>query len=207
MTGRILRRKDARCSVLEMDQSARQNINRLGCEARNFLTAQNHDLWGRASGPDFLPRLLGGALILQRIGQPTKDAVILEDDGAHLAFMTCTALSLIVSNLDPKLRPILEQTIKLLAMCCPIEIIIPALPPIDTLPERFRTSTFVRNQYKSFEETVEGRRDVMLADALTLLRIFQQSGRPEDFDSLDQLIEVTEGLRTALAQVRTVASQ
>jgi hypothetical protein len=207
MTGRILRRKDARCSILEMDQSDRQSINRLGHEAQKILAAQDQDLWERASGPDYLARLLGGALILERIGQPTMDAVVLKDDGAHLAFMTCTALSLVLASLDPELRPVLEQTIKLLAMCCPVEITVHALPPFDTLTERFRTSAVICRQYQYFEEIAEGPRDVMLADALALLRIFQQAGRPEDFDSLAQLIEVTEGLRTSLSQVRKAVSK
>ena len=206
MTGRILRRQGHHCSILELDQPTRERIGRLGKESAVILIAQDVDLWTKASGPDFLPRVVGGAIVLQRMGSPGGDAVVLQDDGAHLAFITCTAMALVSVNLDRELQSTLENTLKLLSMCCPIEITLMGLPPIESLPAAYQASPIILRQYQDFREVAENPRDVMLSDALTLYRIFRQTNRPEDRAILEELTEATEGLRTALRRIRDATS-
>jgi hypothetical protein len=206
MNGRILRRRGHHCSILELDQPTRDRIGRLGKESELILVAQDVDLWTKASGPDFLPRVVGGAIVLQRMGSPGGDAVVLQDDGAHLAFITCTAMALVSASLEPELRQTLEDMLKLLAMCCPIEIRLTGLPPIESLPAAYQASPIIVRLYQDFREVDENPRDVMLSDALTLYRIFRQTNRPEDRAILTELTEATEGLRTALRRIRDAAS-
>ena len=207
MNGRILRRNGEHCSALELDPSTRAQISRLGRESGLILVAQDVDLWTKASGPDFLPRVVGGAIVLQRMGSQTDDVVVLEDDGAHLAFVTCTAMALVSANLDPELQRTLEDTIKLIAMCCPLEVTVSALPPIEFLPAAYQASPIILRQYQDFREASRGPRDVMLSDALALYRIFHETNRPEDRAVLAELTMVTEGLRTALSRIKHAKSK
>jgi hypothetical protein len=112
--------------------------------------------------------------------------------------MTCTGLALISKNLDPAIRSVLFEALKLLATCCPVELPIHSLPPLETLPEHFRQSSTILRQYRNLQDATENPRDMMLSDALAMLRILQQAGRPQDFGALAKLLEVTEGLRASL---------
>jgi len=190
-----------------MDQSTRAQIARLGREAGLILVSQDVDLWNKAAGPDFLARVVGGAIILQRMGSQTGEVVVLQDDGAHLAFITCTAMALVAVNLDRDLRSTLENTVKLLSMCCPVEVTLRALPPVESLPPFYQVSPIILRQYHDFRECPEGARDVMLADALTLYRIFDKAKRPEDRVVLAELTQITEGLRTALTRIKEAISK
>jgi hypothetical protein len=206
MNGCILRRKGDHRSIIEMDQVHRDCIAALGRRAMEFLVAQDEGRWEAASGPEFLPRLVAGAVILQRIGVSTPDAVVLDDDRAHLAFITCNALGIVAAHLEPEMRKILKNTLKLLAMCCPVEVSIQTLPPLESLPAPLRDHSIFRRQYQAFEEKVDGPRDVMLADALALLRIFQSTRRAQDATALEELLTITEGLRTAFERINKAAT-
>lgn len=201
MNMHIHRHRDYACSVLELDSSAKNRIRRLGREAQSILAAQDQELWRSASSPDFLPRLMAGAIILQRIGLPNDQSAVLEDDGAHLAFMTCMATAMVAADLDPGLLPILKETIQLLAYCCSVRVTVDSLPPLGSLPERLRTCDEVRRQYENFARSIDGPRDVVLAEALALLRVYQHGKRPEDAAVMMELFKITEGLRTALDRV------
>ena len=207
MNVRIVRHQDRAYSILDLDPFAKGRIRHLGREAQSILAAQDQDLWRQASSPDFLARMMAGAIILQRIGRPTGQPAVLEDDGAQLAFMTCMATALVASELESSLLPILKETLHLLAMCCRVQVTVESLPPLGSLPERFRTNPCIRRQYGDFARSIDGPRDVMLAEALILLRIFQRGKRPEDSAVVTQLLKITEGMRIALRRVRKASKQ
>jgi len=197
MNGRIRRQKGGGSSLLDLDQSFRAGIGRLGQKARSILALQDRDVWAQGGDPDLLAHMVGGALILERLGVQKGKIIRIEDAGAHLAFMTCTAMALLIHALDAEMRLILLDTIKLLAMCCPVEITINDLPPFEALPDRYRQSPAIRQQYQDLENLPESRRDVTLADALALYRILEQANSNQFSETFYQVDEATEGLRTA----------
>ena len=202
MNGRILRKQGFRGSVLEIDQSTRNQIARLGEEAQAIFAAQDQKRWTEAAGPDFLLKIVAGALVLKRVGLQTHAAIVLEDDGSHLAFMTCCALSMVGARLDRELLETLEESILLLAMCCPVEVKIRALPPLASLPRKVQANLDVQRQYANFRPMLNDRHDVTLADALILHGIFQQNDSARFQAARLKLSQTTEGLRTAIRRLR-----
>jgi hypothetical protein len=206
MNGRILRPPGVRHSILDISQSDRDNIGELGQIAKIFLSAQDKDLWDEAGDPDFLPRVVAGAIVLERIGQHTG-AISLEDDGAHLAFMTCSALAALAPPLEQKTLRTLGETLKALAMCCPVETTVHDLPPLKCLPTSYQRSAIILRQYRLIEETVSERRDITLADALALFRIFRVADSRQFSAALAEVTEISGGLRTALQRVRNMGTE
>ncbi len=133
MNGRILRLPGERHSILDIGQADREKIANLGRVAKTIFSAQDQDHWAQAGDPDLLPHVVAGAIILERIGQHSE-AIIIEDDGAHLAFMTCSALTVLTPDLNRACLRTLEDTLKILAMCCPIQTTVQDLPPLECLP-------------------------------------------------------------------------
>jgi len=206
MTGRILRRKGGRFSVLDLHPDFLARINWLGREAQAALVSQDPAVWAK-SDPDMLPRLVGGAIVLQRMTRPSKDHVIvLQDDGAHLSLFTCCALCLSSKKPDQELRSILEDTLRLLVMCCPHEVVMDSLPALSDLPPRYQTSPLVLAQYKTFPPNGDnqGVREIMLSDALILYRIFEKAPNPP-VTTLAQLEKITAGVRLALQRLMKAA--
>ena len=201
MNGKIHRHDGDHHTHIELDAVSANRIGKLGRYAQEMLTRQDQARWKNVSGPDFLPRLVGGAIILRRLGRHRKKPFCLEDDGAHLAFMACCAVAIAASKMDPGMRDILRETLKLLAQCCPIEMTIPPLPPLETLPKRYQANEVIRRQYKLWSNTTPVTGDVMLSDAPALLWIYQKAGRPGDVKVLHELVEATEGLLTALRRI------
>jgi hypothetical protein len=201
MNARFRRHDGDHHTHVELDAASANQIEKLGWFAQEILSRQLQARWKNVAGPDFLPRLVGGAIILRRLGQHRKNAFRLEDDSAHLAFMTCCAVAIAAKKLDADMRDVLKRTLKLLAQCCPVEMTIPPLPPLETLPKRYQSNEVIRRQYKLWSNTTPVTGDVMLSDAPTLLWIFQKAGRPGDEKVLGELIEATEGLLTALQRV------
>jgi hypothetical protein len=201
MTGRILRPTGGRHSVLDLSQADRDKMARVGTLAKTILSRQDQDHWARAGEPDLLPFAIAGAIILERIGQQSE-AVILEDDGAHLAFITCTALTLLGSQLDRASLVILGETLKTLAMCCPVAATIHDLPPLGCLPTRLRNTSLIRRQYDLIRDAAPGTIDITIADALALYRIFLVANSPQFSVALGEMTKISEGLRTALNRLK-----
>ncbi len=201
MNGRILRPPGEHHSILDIAQADRDKIANLGKVAKTILSAQNQDHWAQAGDPDLLPHVIAGAIILERIGQPSE-AVIIEDDGAHLAFMTCNALTILTPNLNRACLQTLEETLKILAMCCPVQTNVQDHPPLECLPASYRNRAFILRQYQLIEETVSGPRDITLADALALYRIFRVADSRQFSAALAEASEISEGLRLALQRLR-----
>jgi hypothetical protein len=202
MTGRIERRAGEHCSRLRLESSTRGRIWRLAQSAHVIFTRQDPRRWTEAGDSDLLPRVLGGAIILQRLGCPASGPFVLEDDGAHLAFITCCAIATIADSLEQESVNALLMTINLLAECCPVEILVRGLPPIEILPPAIHKHPDVSRAYKNFDGISHQPRDVSLADALLLLRIFQLANSNDFSEELEGLSRVTEGFRTALAAIR-----
>ena len=202
MNGRILRKQGFRGSVLELDQSIRDGIVRLGDEAQAIFAAQDEKLWNEAAGPDFLQKIVAGAVVLKRAGLQTDKLIVLWDDGAHLAFITCCALALVAARLDREVVKILRESILLLAMCCPIEVKIRALPPWARLPPNLQANPDVQRQYMNFRPSPDDRHDVTIADALILYGIFQQDDSAPFEVARFELNAATEGFRNAIRKLR-----
>ena len=186
---------------ITLDAASADQIEKLGWYAQEMLSRQDQARWEKVSGPDFLPRLVAGAVILRRLGRHRQSLFRLEDDGAHLAFMACCAVAIAAKTLDADMRDVLKRTLKLLAQCCPVEMTIPPLPPLETLPKRYQSNEIIRRQYKLWSNTTPVTGDVMLSDAPALLWIYQKAGRPGDAKVLHELVEAMEGLLTALRRV------
>jgi hypothetical protein len=201
MNGKIQRHDGDHHTHITLDAASADQIEKLGWYAQEMLSRQDQGRWEKVSGPDFLPRLVGGAVILRRLGRERKNAFLLEDDSAHLAFMTCCAVAITAKKLDADMRDVLKRTLKLLAQCCPVEMTIPPLPPLKTLPKRYQANEVIRRQYKLWSNTTPVTGDVMLSDAPALLWIFQKADRPGDAKVLHDLIEATEGFLTALRRI------
>jgi hypothetical protein len=201
MNGKILRPPGGRYSVLDISQADREKIAKVGTLAKNILSRQDQDHWARAGEPDLLPFAIAGAIILERIGQQSE-AIIIEDDGAHLAFITCNALTLLASQLDRASLVILRDTLKTLAMCCPVETTIHDLPPLSCLPKYLQNTTLIRRQYDLIRDAVPGSIDITIADALALYRIFLVSNSPQFSAVLAEMTKISEGLRTGLERLK-----
>jgi hypothetical protein len=202
MTGKLSRRNGDHYTTVELDESSAAEIRRLGMVAYAILSKQDLTYWENSGATGVLPRLIEGAVVLQRLGYRSGRPLLLDDDGTHLAFVTCCALALMIKKLDRELKSVLGQVIGLLATCCPVEVALCSLPPIRKLPKSFRTSREIQRQYQFWRKAKNVQRDIPLSDALTLLQIFQTSCRPEDIQIINRLIEITEGLRTALLRIR-----
>ena len=162
--------------------------------------------WAKTD-PDMLPRLVGGAIVLQRLTRPPKDQVIvLQDDGAHLALVTCCALCLSPKKPAQELRGILEDTLNLLARCCPFEVEMESLPALSDLPPGYQTNPLVLEQYGTFPQSGDhqGVRELMLSDALVLYRIFEKAPNPP-VNTLAQLKQITAAVRLSLQRIRKAA--
>jgi hypothetical protein len=144
--------------------------------------------------------LLVGAVILRKIGRQAEDCALLNDHGAHLAFEACRTLAMAPECVKAELRSVLEETLTLLAMCCPLTVTVPELPPVDVLPERYRTDDNARELYRVFTDRSK-EPEVTQYNALILLRLFQWSGRAEDTPVITELLDVTSGLRTAFKRL------
>ena len=206
MTGRILRRKGGRFSVLDLHPDFLARINWLGREAQEAFISQDQEAWAKTD-PDMLPRLVGGAIVLQRLTRPPKDQVIvLQDDGAHLALVTCCALCLSPKKPAQELRGILEDTLNLLARCCPFEVEMESLPALSDLPPGYQTNPLVLEQYGTFPQSGDhqGVRELMLSDALVLYRIFEKAPNPP-VNTLAQLKQITAAVRLSLQRIRKAA--
>jgi hypothetical protein len=186
---------------ITLDAASADQIDKLGWYAQEMLSRQDQARWAKVSGSDFLPRLVAGAVILRRLGRHRYTPFRLDDDGAHLAFMACCAVAIAAKTLDSDMRDFLKRTLKLIAQCCPTEMTIPPLPPLETLPKRYQSNEVIRRQYKLWSNTTPVTGDVMLSDAPALLWIFQKANRPGDAKVLHELVEATEGLLTALRRI------
>jgi hypothetical protein len=202
MNGRILRKQGFRGSILQLDQSIRDGMVRLGVEAQAVFAAQDEKLWNEAAGPDFLQKIVAGAVVLKRAGLQTDEFMVLWDDGAHLAFITCCALALVAARLDREVVKILRESMLPLAMCCPIEVKISALPPWAHLPPNLQANPDVQRQYRNFRPASNDRRDVSIADALILYGIFQQDDSVPFQATRSELKLATEGFRNAIHKLR-----
>lgn len=201
MNGRILRLPGERHSILDIGQADREKIANLGRVAKTIFSAQDQDHWAQAGDPDLLPHVVAGAIILERIGQHSE-AIIIEDDGAHLAFMTCSALTVLTPDLNRACLRTLEDTLKILAMCCPIQTTVQDLPPLECLPTSYQNRAVILRQYQLIQETDTSPRDITVADALALFRIFQAANSRQFSAALAETSEMSEGLRAALQRLK-----
>jgi hypothetical protein len=206
MNARVIQRRGESSSVLMLDRKTRSRLRRLGQMTKLLVNEQDPTRWTSADNPNYLRYVSGGAIVLQQIGVLNKDKLYLESAGAHMAFMACTFLALFIPRLNVKDQISLKMTLKILALCCPVKVDIQKLPPLSHLPESFQASSVLRRQYVRFEEIIgtPGGVDVSLADALALQRIFEKATDTTYASEVHQLRELTEGLRTALYQLRDV---
>ena len=204
--GHIVRQSNRGFSVLVINRKARESILRLGREAEKLFMGQDPMLWEMASSNNFLPTVMSGATILQRLGQTNRRLLKLEDSEAHLAYLACAAMALTAANLTRSRCKKLLQTLNLLAMCCPVKVSFESMPPPSVMPEDSRACEAIRRQYRNFASRRGRTHDVMLADAMVLLQIFEQGQRTEDKAVVTQLAEVTQGLRTAVRQLQLAAN-
>jgi hypothetical protein len=200
--GHIVRQSRRACSHLIIDRRARNLIYGLGLDANKLFEGQDERLWEIASSHSFLPTLMSGATVLQRLGRSNQQPLKLEDTEAHLAFVACAALALMAADLTRSKRKALLQTLNLLAMCCPVTVKFESMPPPAVMPADSRAKEAIRRQYRNFASPEGTAHDVMLADAVILLQIFQQGQRAQDSAIVVQLDEVTKGLRTATQRLQ-----
>ena len=203
--GHIVRQSARKCSHLIIDRRARNLIYGLGREARKLFENQDEKLWEIASNYNFLPTLLSGATVLQRLGRSNQPSLKLDDTDAHLAFVACAALALIAADLSRDECKSLLHTLNLLAACCPVTVTFDSMPTPAVVPADPVTREAFRRLYRNFAANGCGAHDVMLADALILLPIVQQGQRAQDSALVAQLDEVTKGLRAAIEQLQVLA--
>jgi len=203
MTGKISRRVGDDYTSIDLDELSAAKINWLGQEAYSRLSKQDANHWHKVGAIGVLPRLMEGAIVLQRLGERSGRPLLLDDDGAHLAFMTCCFVSLKTKKLGGEMRSILEQVIRLLADCCHVDTSLIALPPLRRLPKDLQQDREIRRQYQLWKKPGCGPSEVSLADALILLQIYQAAGRPEDLGMIHELMKTTEGLRMALHRIHS----
>ena len=204
--GHIVRQSNRGFSVLVIERKARESIVGLGREAQKLFLSQDPKLWEMASSDNFLHTVLSGAMILQRLGQTKRRLLKLEDSEAHLAYLACAAMALTAADLTRSRSKKLLQTLNLLAMCCPVKVSFESMPPPSVMPEGSQACEAIRRQYRNFASRRGSTHDVMLADAMVLLQIFEQGQRTEDKAVVTQLAEVTQGLRTAVRQLQLAAN-
>jgi hypothetical protein len=206
MNCQIFRRDGQKGSALVLDGDSHLQIGQLGQKAETIINEQDLARWAEAGDPDFLKYAMGGAIVLKQIGITTEKDVFLEDAGAHMAFMCCCALSLFIPRLSAEELKALKNTLKIMALCCPVKIHVKTLPPLANLPEKFRMNPLMCQQYRRFQQVVSkpGGCDLSLAEALALLRIFKAGEGLHYAEAIRELEEATEGLRTALHRLREV---
>jgi len=202
MTGKISRRAGDHYTTIDLDDLSAQEIRLLGQVIAVALSKQDPLHWHNAGAVGVLPRMNEGARVLQRLGHRSGRALLLDDDGAHLAFVACCFMSLKAKALDPKMRTVLKQVIDLLADCCRIDVSIPSLPPQSSLPKSLQKSREIRRQYKLWQSASGGPHQVSISDAVILLKIFEKAGRPMDNKVIEELRNATEGLSMAMARLK-----
>jgi hypothetical protein len=205
MSPRIHRHPQHNCSVIEMDQAHRDQIRRLGVKVQRHLIDQVTVFWAKPGGPELLAKLLAGALILRSFGVKTEADRVLKDSHARLGLLACITVAL-APDFEPGEHACLQETITLLAMCSPVLISIPQLPPFGSLPPRYREHDHILQLYRMFALESKEPPEVTQYSALLMLRLFQRAGRPEDAAVVLQLLKITAGLRTALQRLREAPS-
>ena len=201
-SGNISRRAGDHVTSVELDDLSAKKILLLGQVIAATVSKQDAQHWHNAGAIGVLPRVMEGAHVLQRLGHRSGCPLLLDDDGAHLAFVACCFMSLKAKLLEPKLALVLRQVLELLAGCCHVDLAIPSLPPFHFLPKVLQKSRDIQRQYELWRKTKHGPVEVAISDAATLLTIFEKAGTEKDNKTIIELGNATEGLRTALLRIK-----
>ncbi len=206
MNGNVIRQSGKTETTLILDQNSREKIGCLGKAAETFVNQEDPRIWTATHNPDYLKYVRSGAMVLQRIGTVGADRFTIEDAGAHLAFMALDFLTLFVPRLGLADLIALKGALRMMSLCCSVEIERVAMPAFDTLPKKYQESPMIRRVFARYQEALEKNDgpELTLADALALLRIIEVASEPSQKKLVAKLKTLTEGLRSALRRLREV---
>jgi hypothetical protein len=196
MKSSVLRIDDRTESLLTLSPSTRRQLRDLGLAAASLVFKQDPAVWARASDTEFLKKIANGSALLGEIGCDNDCTIRLKDYGSHHAFMACLFLSSQADELTTVQRKSLHLALLLLSECCPVDLPIRSLPPLNELRQALRLQGIMRKHYPAMEHS--GVIYVLtLADALRLLNAVQKLPLVID------LRKTTQGLRVALRKVQS----
>jgi len=172
----------------------------LGMVAAAWLAEQDPSLWSQASDTDFLSKLVKGAVFMMQIGREKSPDMSVTDSAAHHIFMTCMFLASQAGQLSAPQQASLDVTLRLFAECCPVDLSVPTIPPIEDLSFRLRRQSILQKHYPELL-AAKSLYALTLADALRLLSSLEKAPSVSLIALMAELRQITEGLRTALRQV------
>jgi len=195
----VLGRRGGQASILSLEPSVQKGIGDLGMTAAALLAQQDPSLWAQASDTDFLNKLVKGAMFLMQIGREKGPDVAVKDSVSHHAFMTCMFLASQAGQLGLDQKANLRVTLLLLAECCPVDLSVPAIPPLEELTRGLRQQSIMQKHYPELA-LAKSHYTFTLADARRLLSTMERAPSVPLIALMAGLRQLTDVLRTSLRQ-------